>query len=90
MDNWRKSSHSGPDDGNNCVEIATPGTWRKSSYSGEGDGNECVEIANSPVHTAIRDSKAPTTRTLTFPASAYTPFIDSLKSSVHGSAPSSS
>lgn len=22
MDNWRKSSHSGPDDGNNCVEIA--------------------------------------------------------------------
>ncbi|MEU9591155.1 DUF397 domain-containing protein [Streptomyces sp. NPDC048219] len=23
MDNWRKSSYSGPDDGNNCVEIAT-------------------------------------------------------------------
>ncbi|WP_280886507.1 DUF397 domain-containing protein [Streptomyces sp. LBL] len=22
-DNWRKSSHSGPDDGNSCVEIAT-------------------------------------------------------------------
>ncbi|WP_061919345.1 DUF397 domain-containing protein [Streptomyces bungoensis] len=22
MDNWRKSSYSGPDDGNNCVEIA--------------------------------------------------------------------
>lgn len=21
MDNWRKSSYSGPDDGNNCVEI---------------------------------------------------------------------
>jgi hypothetical protein len=21
-DNWRKSSHSGPDDGNECVEIA--------------------------------------------------------------------
>ncbi|MBD9735500.1 DUF397 domain-containing protein, partial [Streptomyces sp. H28] len=22
MENWRKSSYSGPDDGNNCVEIA--------------------------------------------------------------------
>ncbi|MEU9446379.1 DUF397 domain-containing protein [Streptomyces sp. NPDC048304] len=22
MDNWRKSSHSGPGDGNECVEIA--------------------------------------------------------------------
>ncbi|MBO4260588.1 DUF397 domain-containing protein, partial [Streptomyces griseorubiginosus] len=26
MDNWRKSSYSGPDDGNNCVEIATTPT----------------------------------------------------------------
>jgi hypothetical protein len=25
-DNWRKSSHSGPDDGNNCVEVATRAT----------------------------------------------------------------
>ncbi|MFF7753605.1 DUF397 domain-containing protein [Streptomyces sp. NPDC007971] len=25
-DNWRKSSYSGPDDGNNCVEIATTPT----------------------------------------------------------------
>ncbi|MQY39536.1 hypothetical protein SRB17_75630 [Streptomyces sp. RB17] len=25
-DNWRKSSYSGPDDGNNCVEIATTAT----------------------------------------------------------------
>ncbi|MEU6223930.1 DUF397 domain-containing protein [Streptomyces sp. NPDC047042] len=55
--------------------------WRKSSYSGEGDGNECVEIANSPTHTTIRDSKAPAARTLTFPASAYAPFIESLRSS---------
>ncbi|MFE3855990.1 DUF397 domain-containing protein [Streptomyces griseorubiginosus] len=22
MENWRKSSYSGPDDGNNCVEIS--------------------------------------------------------------------
>ncbi|UXY29340.1 DUF397 domain-containing protein [Streptomyces sp. HUAS TT20] len=26
MDNWRKSSYSGPDDGNNCVEIANSPT----------------------------------------------------------------
>ncbi|MEU3096665.1 DUF397 domain-containing protein [Streptomyces sp. NPDC006967] len=26
MDTWRKSSHSGPDDGNNCVEIANSPT----------------------------------------------------------------
>jgi hypothetical protein len=26
VDNWRKSSYSGPDDGNNCVEIATTPT----------------------------------------------------------------
>ena len=26
MDNWRKSSYSGPDDGNNCVEIAATPT----------------------------------------------------------------
>ncbi|MFF6780053.1 DUF397 domain-containing protein [Streptomyces sp. NPDC012510] len=26
MHTWRKSSHSGPDDGNNCVEIATTPT----------------------------------------------------------------
>jgi hypothetical protein len=26
MDNWRKSSYSGPDDGNACVEIANSTT----------------------------------------------------------------
>jgi hypothetical protein len=26
MDNWRKSSYSGPDDGNECVEIANSST----------------------------------------------------------------
>ncbi|MDO0912460.1 DUF397 domain-containing protein [Streptomyces sp. DT2A-34] len=54
--------------------------WRKSSYSGEGDGNECVEIANSPTHVAVRDSKAPADRILTFPTGAFTPFIEALKS----------
>ncbi|MEU6144334.1 DUF397 domain-containing protein [Streptomyces sp. NPDC047081] len=27
MDNWRKSSYSGPGDGNECVEIATTPTF---------------------------------------------------------------
>ncbi|WP_261386316.1 DUF397 domain-containing protein [Streptomyces sp. BK340] len=53
--------------------------WRKSSYSGPGDGNECVEIANSPTHVAVRDTKAPTRATLTFPADTFTPFIEALK-----------
>ena len=53
--------------------------WRKSSYSGEGDGNSCVEIANSPTHIAIRDSKTPARATLTFPAGAFSAFLDSLK-----------
>ncbi|MGW1952425.1 DUF397 domain-containing protein [Streptomyces sp. NPDC001920] len=55
------------------------GNWRKSSYSGEGDGNNCVEIATSPTHTAIRDSKTPARATLTFPAGAFSAFVDAVK-----------
>ncbi|MFI8227441.1 DUF397 domain-containing protein [Streptomyces sp. NPDC085900] len=54
--------------------------WRKSSYSGEGDGNDCVEIATTPTHTAVRDSKTPARATLTFPAPAFTTFLEALKS----------
>ncbi|MFI0540527.1 hypothetical protein RKD19_003870 [Streptomyces canus] len=53
--------------------------WRKSSYSDGGDGNTCVEIAPLPDHIAVRDSKAPTRATLTFPAPAFTALIDHLK-----------
>ncbi len=53
--------------------------WRKSSYSGEGDGNSCVEIAPSPTHVAVRDTKAPTRATLTFPAGAFASFFGALK-----------
>ncbi|MEU9453617.1 DUF397 domain-containing protein [Streptomyces sp. NPDC048277] len=55
-------------------------TWRKSSYSGEGDGNDCVEIATTPARIAVRDSKTPARATLTFPAPAFTTFLDALKS----------
>ncbi|WP_320779472.1 DUF397 domain-containing protein [Streptomyces sp. CRN 30] len=55
--------------------------WRKSSYSGPDDGNACVEIANSPTRVAIRDSKTAAfpARTLTFPVTAFTVFVKSLK-----------
>ncbi|WLW52860.1 DUF397 domain-containing protein [Streptomyces sp. YU58] len=59
--------------------MTTPDNWRKSSHSGGGDGNECVEIANSPTHVTVRDSKAPTDRTLAFPTPAFTTFINALK-----------
>lgn len=59
----------------------TSGNWRKSSYSGPGDGDSCVEIAHSATRIAIRDSKAPTRATLTFPTTVFTPFLDSLKES---------
>lgn len=63
--------------------MTTPGIWRKSSYSGPGDGNDCVEIANHPSRIAIRDSKAPARATLSFPAGAFTAFVDALKGETH-------
>ncbi|TQL22412.1 DUF397 domain-containing protein [Streptomyces sp. SLBN-134] len=56
-----------------------PDDWRRSSHSGGGDGNNCVEIAHSPTHTAVRDSKAPTRATLTFPAEAFAAFLEALR-----------
>jgi hypothetical protein len=53
--------------------------WRKSSYSGGGDGNNCVESASHSFRVAIRDSKIPARATLTFPAGAFTAFIETLK-----------
>ncbi|MFJ1653389.1 DUF397 domain-containing protein [Streptomyces sp. NPDC088337] len=59
--------------------MGTLDNWRKSSYSGPDDGNDCVEIASSPTHIAIRDSKAPARATLTFPAGAFSTFVQALK-----------
>lgn len=60
--------------------MTTLDNWRKSSYSDGGDGNDCLEIATSSTHTAVRDTKAPEWATLTFPAGAFTAFIEALKS----------
>ncbi|MEU3727978.1 DUF397 domain-containing protein [Streptomyces sp. NPDC033538] len=59
--------------------MMTPGAWKKSSYSGGGEGNACVEVAHRHPHTAVRDSKAPTRATLTFPTPAFTAFLTTLK-----------
>ncbi|MBK3578616.1 DUF397 domain-containing protein, partial [Streptomyces sp. MBT65] len=59
--------------------MGAPGHWRKSSYSGAGDGNSCLEIANTPTHVAVRDTKAPSRATLTFPVPAFTTFLEALQ-----------
>ncbi|MER7178909.1 DUF397 domain-containing protein [Streptomyces hyaluromycini] len=53
--------------------------WQKSTYSGGGDGDACVEIATAVARIAVRDSKAPTRATLSFPASAFAALVDHLK-----------
>jgi uncharacterized protein DUF397 len=53
--------------------------WQKSSYSGGGDGNTCVEVADLDTHIAIRDSKDPVIGSLSFPATAFTAFVEALK-----------
>ncbi|MGD6752077.1 DUF397 domain-containing protein [Streptomyces sp. BH105] len=58
--------------------MSTFPTWRKSSYSGGGDGNNCVEVAHLHPRIAIRDSKAPTRGALTFPAPAFTAFVEAV------------
>ncbi|MFJ9704080.1 DUF397 domain-containing protein [Streptomyces sp. NPDC101234] len=59
--------------------MVTPGNWRRSSYSGSGDGNNCVEVAHRPTRISIRDSKDPAGGILTFPATAFAPFLQALK-----------
>jgi hypothetical protein len=59
--------------------VITPLNWRKSSYSDGDDGNDCVEIANSRTRVAVRDSKTPADRTLSFPAESFSAFIEGLK-----------
>ncbi|MFJ7148022.1 DUF397 domain-containing protein [Streptomyces sp. NPDC100445] len=54
--------------------------WLKSSYS-NGTGGDCVEVAsNVPNFVPVRDSKVHGGPTLLLPATAWAPFIASLKS----------
>jgi uncharacterized protein DUF397 len=58
--------------------------WRKSTYSGGGQGDTCVEIAPLSTRIAVRDSKAPTRATLSFPNASFTALIEHLKESAGG------
>ncbi|MFH8474832.1 DUF397 domain-containing protein [Streptomyces sp. NPDC018000] len=76
---WRRSSHSNSS-GGNCLEVAEEfARWRKSSYS-NGSGGNCLEAAvgHSDI-IPVRDSKRPDGPVLVLPASAWTPFIESVK-----------
>ncbi|MEU9174650.1 DUF397 domain-containing protein [Streptomyces sp. NPDC048420] len=60
--------------------MTAPAEWKKSSFSGGGEGNDCVEIADLHSHIAVRDSKTRTRATLTFPTTAFSAFLTTLKS----------
>src|SRR4051812_46105343 len=82
---WFKSSHSNGD-GGGCLAIAGdfPGAalWRKSSYS-NGSGGDCVEVAdNIPGLVPVRDSKTPQGPALLLSASAWAPFVATLKTPI--------
>jgi hypothetical protein len=53
------------------------GTWRKSSFSGAN--SNCVEVAASSVAIGIRDSKSPTSGTLTIPRTTWAAFLATLR-----------
>ncbi|WP_329275866.1 DUF397 domain-containing protein [Streptomyces sp. NBC_01451] len=56
--------------------------WRKSTFSGGAEGNACVEIADLRIRVAVRDSKEPARGTLTFPAGAFSAFVETLKTHI--------
>ncbi|MFG2497072.1 DUF397 domain-containing protein [Streptomyces sp. NPDC048441] len=83
--NWRKSSYSGGDGGEECLEVAYDfigaARWRKSSYS-NGEGGSCVEVADGlPGVVPVRDSKNPQGPALLLSAEAWTAFVGDLSSS---------
>ncbi|NSC21151.1 DUF397 domain-containing protein [Streptomyces albus subsp. chlorinus] len=63
--------------------------WFKSSYS--SNGGACVEVATNLVTShdvvPVRDSKNPTGPTLNVPASAFTAFINGVKTEDLGGTP---
>ncbi|MGW7083618.1 DUF397 domain-containing protein [Streptomyces sp. NPDC054871] len=77
---WRKSSYSGGDGGEECIEVAYDfvgaARWRKSSYSGGDGGEACVEVADGvPGIVPVRDSKNPQGPALLIRAEAWAAFV---------------
>jgi hypothetical protein len=76
---WRKSSYSGGDGGEDCVEVAYdfPGAalWRKSTYS-DGNGGSCLEVADGlPGVVPVRDSKVDGGPVIVVGSAAWTEFV---------------
>ncbi|MCX4908805.1 DUF397 domain-containing protein [Streptomyces sp. NBC_00878] len=76
---WRKSTYSGGDGGEDCVEVAYDfigaARWHKSTYS-DGNGGSCVEVADGvPGTVPVRDSKVPDGPVLLIGAAAWAAFI---------------
>jgi Domain of unknown function (DUF397) len=69
---WRVATYTG--DQGNCVEVAS---WRVATYTG-GSG-DCVEVGDTGHTILIRDSKDRAGGTLTFPATSWQAFANSLK-----------
>jgi Domain of unknown function (DUF397) len=58
--------------------------WRKSSYS--NNGGACVEVAtNLPELVAVRDSKDPDGRSLSFSPGEWRTFITKIRTTAPGS-----
>ncbi|MEV0114557.1 DUF397 domain-containing protein [Streptomyces sp. NPDC050844] len=76
--NWRKSSYSGGDGGEACIEVSydfVGARWRKSSYS-NGEGGNCVEVADGvPGIVPVRDSKNPQGPALFIRPEAWSAFV---------------
>jgi hypothetical protein len=76
---WRKSTYSGGDGGEDCVEVAYDflgaARWRKSTYS-NGEGGNCVEVTDGvPGVVPVRDSKVHDGPAIVFGSAAWTEFI---------------
>ena len=62
------------------MEDLSGAIWRKSTRSGNG-GSDCVEVAkNLPSVVGVRDSKDRSGPVLTFAPTAWSDFLDDLKS----------
>lgn len=59
MDKWRKSSYSGPDDGNNCVEIANAPT-RISVRDSKAPARATLTFPVSAFAVFVEELKRPT------------------------------
>ncbi|MEU6521556.1 DUF397 domain-containing protein [Streptomyces sp. NPDC046924] len=61
----------------------TAAVWRKSTYS-DGGGGDCLELAdNIPGTVPVRDSKNPTGTILLLGTSAWTAFLDGIRTNAH-------